>query len=52
MEDIKVDVKGVEKLLRKIQPHKAQGLDNIPNMVLIECSYSLTLCIPIIFQNH
>ena len=51
LENIKVEVKGVENLLSKIQPHKAQGPDRIPNFVLKECSSSLAPGVTIIFQE-
>ena len=38
---IKVNTKGVPKLLKNIKPHKATGLDNIPGMLLIEAAEEL-----------
>ena len=49
--DIKIDEKGVEKLLEKIQPHKASGPDEIPNIVLKMCSKSLAPGISALFQK-
>ena len=51
LESIKIDPKGVENLLKKIQSHKAQGPDNIPNQVLNKCAESLAPVITIIFQK-
>ena len=49
--DIKVDQSGVEKLLAKIQPHKACGPDEIPNLVLKMCSKTLAPGITVLFQK-
>ena len=51
LEQIQVETKGVEKLLHKIQPHKAKGPDNIPNYVLKNCSSTLAPGIALIFQK-
>ena len=51
LDSIKIDTKGVENLLKKIQSHKAQGPDNIPNQVLNTCAESLAPVITIIFQK-
>ena len=51
LEHIQVEAKGVEKLLQKIQPHKAKGPDNIPNQVLKNCSQTLAPGIALIFQK-
>ena len=48
---IKVEEKGVENLLKKIEPHKAPGPDNIPNMVLKQCATSLAPAVTILFQK-
>ena len=49
--DIKIDENEVEKLLEKIQPHKASGPDEIPNIVLKMCSKSLAPGITALFQK-
>ena len=49
--DIKVDDKGVENLLKKIQPHKAPGPDDIPNMVLKQCAKNLAPAVTLLFQK-
>ena len=49
--EIKVDQSGVEKLLAKIQPHKACGPDEIPNLVLKMCSKTLAPGITVLFQK-
>ena len=51
LDKIHVEIKGVENLLNKIQPHKAQGPDNIPNMVLKQCSSSLAPAVTLMFQK-
>ena len=49
--DLHIDVKGVEKLLSDIKPHKANGPDNIPNLVLKNCATALAPGITLIFQK-
>ena len=51
LKPIKIDPKGLENLLKKIQSHKAQGPDNIPNRVLNQCAESLAPIITTIFQK-
>jgi hypothetical protein len=34
MEDIKINSKGVHKLLKNLKPHKATGPDSIPSFIL------------------
>jgi len=41
---------GVEKLLRNINPAKAQGPDMIPNLVLKTCASQLAPALSTIFQ--
>ena len=48
---IKIDPAGVEKLLSKIQPHKACGPDEIPNLVLKTCAKSLAPGVAALFQK-
>ena len=47
---IKVTNDGVEKLLKKINPSKAQGPDNIQNRVLQECAKELTPAVATLFN--
>ena len=49
--DIKVDIPGVEKLLRDIKEHKAPGPDSIPNLVLKKCSHNLAPAVTCLFQK-
>ena len=51
LRSIKVDSNGVEKLLRQIQQHKASGPDNLPNLVLKQCSANLAPAVTLIFQR-
>ena len=51
LEHIKIDSKGVEKLLNNIKPHKACGPDQIPNIVLKNCAKELAPGITILFQK-
>ena len=51
LSEIKVDQKGVENLLKKIQPHKAPGPDDIPNMVLKQCATHLAPAVTLLFQK-
>ena len=39
--NIKVDIVGVEKLLKNLETNKASGPDQISNIVLKECSNDL-----------
>ena len=48
---ITVDPKGVEKLLTDIKPHKANGPDEIPNLVLKTCATALAPGISLLFQK-
>jgi hypothetical protein len=47
---IKIECKGIEKLLKNINTDKASGLDNISNKVLKNCAEELTPVISHIFQ--
>ena len=47
---IKVNSKGVQKLLKDIKPHKATGPDNIPGRLLKEAAEELTPGLAHIFQ--
>ena len=42
LKDLVINVKGVEKLLSTIQPHKAAGPDQIPCRILKELAPELT----------
>ena len=48
---IKIEEKGVANLLSKIQPHKAPGPDNLPNMVLKQCASNLAPAVTLLFQK-
>ena len=48
---LKINSKGIEKLLSEIQPHKACGPDEIPNIVLKNCSKQLAPGITALFQK-
>ena len=48
---IKIETKGVEKLLSSIQSHKAFGPDEIPNIVLKNCAKALAPGITVLFQS-
>ena len=48
---IKIDPSGVEKLISNIKPHKASGPDDIPNLVLKNCSKALAPGIAVLFQK-
>jgi hypothetical protein len=50
IENIKIECKGVEKLLKNIHTDKASGPDNISNKVLKNCAEELTPVISHIFQ--
>ena len=49
--EITIDVAGVQKLLSEIKPHKANGPDDIPNLVLQNCASELAPGITCIFQK-
>ncbi|KAL8567466.1 hypothetical protein ACOMHN_010057 [Nucella lapillus] len=51
MANITISVEGVLKLLKKINPHKAAGPDNIPARVLKECATALAPLLEIIFTK-
>ena len=48
---IKVESKGVEKLLSDIKPNKASGPDQIPNLVLKNCARALAPGVAALFQK-
>ena len=48
---ITIDTKGVAKLLKNLQPHKASGPDCIPNTVLKTCADNIAPILTIIFQK-
>ena len=48
---LKVNPKGVEKLLSDIKPHKACGPDEIPNIILKNCAKQLAPGISTLFQR-
>ena len=47
---LEVNENGVEKLLKKINPNKAQGPDNVQNRVLKECATELTPAVTSLFN--
>lgn len=49
--DIKVDTAGICKLLKKINPAKASGPDQIPNAVLQKCAETLAPALRDVFQR-
>jgi hypothetical protein len=49
--NIKITQDGVAKLLRNINPSKASGPDNIPNIVLKQCADHLAPALTIIFKR-
>ena len=49
--DIKISHKGVYKLLREINPHKATGPDGIPGKLLKQCSDEITPILTKIFNS-
>ena len=51
LSSIKIDVKGVEKLLLDINPSKASGPDEIPNLVLKNCARALAPGVAVLFQK-
>ena len=51
LETITIDPKGVQKLLSKINPSKASGPDQIPNLVLKECALEISPAVTILFQT-
>ncbi|MES9904902.1 MAG: reverse transcriptase family protein [Sedimenticola sp.] len=51
MEDIFVDTNGIEKLLGKLNPHKASGPDNISARVLNECRKEISPILACIFNK-
>ncbi len=50
MADFSIDSKGVLKILRDLNPHKAQGPDNIPPQLLKECAHEITPALTLLFQ--
>ncbi|KAK3089266.1 hypothetical protein FSP39_002210 [Pinctada imbricata] len=48
---IKINEKGLEKLLQEINTTKSSGPDNIPNRILKECAAQLAPILKIIFQK-
>ena len=50
IDDIKINIQGIAKLLKNINPLKASGPDAIPNVVLKNCADSLAPVISKIFQ--
>ena len=48
--NISITLNGVEKLLNKINPHKATGPDEIPTRLLKEASYEIAPIITLLFQ--
>ena len=48
---ITIDIKGTENLLKKINPSKASGPDQIPNLVLKECAQELSPAVTYLFQT-
>ena len=51
IQNIKINESGVAKLLKKINPAKASGPDNIPNRVLKQCADQLAPILTTIFQR-
>ena len=51
IENITINVKGVENLLSSLKVNKASGPDNIPNMILKTCSKELSPALTNIFQQ-
>ena len=51
LSQIKIETKGVEKLLSNIKPSKASGPDNIPNLVLKNCARALAPGVAVLFQK-
>ena len=51
LEHLKIEQKGVTKLLMNINPSKAQGPDKIPNSVLKECASELSGAVTYLFQK-
>ena len=48
---IKIEQKGLEKLLRQVNPNKASGPDTIPNRILKECAEPIAPILQIILQQ-
>ena len=48
---IKIEQKGLEKLLRQVNPNKASGPDTMPNRILKECAEPITPILQIIQQQ-
>lgn len=51
IQQIKIDQKGLEKLLSQINPQKSSGPDNIPNRILKECAKHLAPILTTILQT-
>ena len=50
MQNIKIDLKGVHKLLKNLKVHKATGLDEIPAYILKTAADELAPALAILFQ--
>jgi histone H3/H4 len=51
MQNLKITVEGVEKLLKNTNPSKAMGPDRIQNIILKTCAEELAPCLRNIFQK-
>jgi hypothetical protein len=51
MDHIRVNIHGVHKLLRELDPHKAPGPDNIPPFILKEASEEIAPILTRLFQR-
>jgi len=51
MDTIQINEEGILKLLRKINPRKASGPDNIPARILRHCAFDLAPILTMIFQT-
>ena len=51
IQNLKITVEGVEKLLKNTNPSKAMGPDRIPNIILKTCADELAPCLRNIFQK-
>jgi hypothetical protein len=49
--NLKIEQKGIEKLLRQVNPNKASGPDTIPNRILKECAEPIAPILQIILQQ-
>jgi len=50
MESVTITVHGIMKLLQGLNPHKAQGPDNIPPRLLKEFAFELAPALTLLFQ--